>query len=57
MSLTIEESDKYLDKGLDYLEMINTLYDKDFLSLEEFNIVRNRIIDFMIDKLNQTKSN
>lgn len=55
--MEIEECDKYLDKGLDYLDMLNKLYDKEFITLEEFSIVKNRIIDYMIDTLNKSKTN
>jgi hypothetical protein len=38
------------------IERINLLYNKSFISLEEFSIIKDRIINSMIKNLEQLKS-
>lgn len=37
-----------LEEGLDDLEMLNNLFNKEYINIEEYNIVKNRIVDKMI---------
>lgn len=37
-----------LEEGLDDLDILNKLFDKELITIEEFNIIKNRIVDKMI---------
>lgn len=42
-----------LEEGLDDLDKVNELFNKEYINIEEFNIIKNRIIDKMIMSLHK----
>ena len=42
-----------LEEGLDDLDKLNDLYNKEYINIEEFNIIKNRIVDKMIVSLHK----
>lgn len=48
--------DMKLEECLDDLEDLNNLYNKDYISIGEFDIIRNRILDKMINITNEEKA-
>lgn len=46
-----------MENMLDDLDKLNDLYNKDYITIEEWNNIKNRIIDSMMEKLSNQKSN
>jgi len=44
-----------LEDLLDDLDLLNKLYDKEYIDIEEFNVIKNRIVDKMIESLQEKK--
>lgn len=44
-----------LEEGLDDLDKLNVLYTKEYIDIEEFNVIKNRIVDKMIESLQEKK--
>lgn len=52
----ISKLDRKLEECLDDLEDLNNLYNKEYVTIGEFDIIRNRILDKMINITNEEKA-
>lgn len=52
----ISKLDMKLEECLDDLEDLNNLYNKEYVTIGEFDIIRNRILDKMINITNEEKA-
>ena len=52
----ISKLDLKLEECLDDLEDLNNLYNKEYVTIGEFDIIRNRILDKMINLTNEEKA-
>lgn len=52
----ISKFDRKLEECLDDLEDLNNLYNKGYITIGEFDIIRNRILDKMINITDEEKA-
>ena len=52
----ISKLDRKLEECLDDLEDLNNLYNKGYITIGEFDIIRNRILDKMISITDEEKA-
>ena len=52
----IQEINAKMESCLDDLDKLNRLYTKEYITVGEFDIIKNRILDKMIELSNQEKA-